>query len=474
MMGLAKVLKLNPTIMPIKMKQLLLLVILLLGQNQQLFAQDDYFKPLSQRQIDKNNAAINKNGVISEISEVPNTRVSANLSVSDPHSILTQNAKNIIEKTLDNLQAEKDYEVMVVCLNSIDGQDPRFWGTDLFNLWQIGDRETENGLLILLVMDARRVEFISGRGLEAVLTDAEGYDIQQEYMVPFFKKSDYVTGMVRGVQAVSNLLMGKEVLYDSNTADTGYDTDATTIYYDYNPPPDPFYQHPIFIAFAVISGFLTVLFFIFLIFAYSTKNLYRRYKIMRVWSLLVFAFIAPIPFIALVIYTRKALNRWRNMERVGIQSGDLLHKMNEDEDDEYLTKGQIAEEVIKSIDYDVWVNEAGTEVQILAYKKWFSPYRKCSKCGYRTWIKVYDKIVYAATYSRAGKGERKHQCKNCGHQTVKRYTIPRKQRSSSGGGYYSSGGSSSGGGSFGGGGGGFSGGSFGGGSSGAGGAGSSW
>lgn len=450
--------------MPTKMKRssLLVFILFLLFTGLKLNAQNDYFTPLSQSKINANLKNVNTNGVIRAVEDVPNTRKSKDLSVSDPHNLLSNNAESIIETTLDDLHADKDYEIMVVCLNSIGGQDPRFWGTDLFNYWKIGDRETENGLLILLVKEARRVEFITGRGMESVLTDAEGYDIQQEQMVPYFKKSDYVTGMVRGVQAVDNLLRGKQVLYDSNSADTGYSND----YLDSYKAP-PFYLHPLFLGYAAFCGVLTLIYFIFLVFAYMTKDLYKRYKIMRFWSLLIFAFITPIPFIILVIFTRNSMTRWRNMERVGLKSGDLLHKLSEEEEDQYLTKGQITEEIVQSVDYDVWTNDAGTDIQVFAFRKWFSPYSKCAKCGYRTWFKVYDKTVRVATYSRSGKGEKKYQCKNCGHQTIQQYRIPKKQRTRSGGGYYS------GGGSFGGGGG-FSGGSFGGGSSGAGGSGSSW
>ena len=267
---------------------------------------------------------------------------------------------------------------MVVCLNSIGDNNPRFWGTDLFNLWGIGDRETENGLMLLFVNDARRIEFITGRGLESVLTDAEGYNIQQEHMVPYFKKSDYVTGMIRGVQAVDDLLRGKQLLYDSNPDDV-YENESSS---------EPFYSQPLFLFYLGFCAILTVLYFIFLLIAFSTKDLYKRHRIMKFWSLLIFAFSAPIPFIVLVIFTRRSLNKWRNTERVGAETGDLLHKLSEEEEDKYLTKGQIAEEIVKSIDYDVWINDAGTEIQILAFKKWFSGYQKCPKCGYKNMDKA--------------------------------------------------------------------------------------
>ncbi len=443
------------------------------------FAQDDYYKGLPKSDAKKYYAEINTNGSITDINDVPNIKFLENKNVCDPHFLLADFAEEKIQEITDRLQAEKDYEIMVVCLNSIGGNEPRPWGTDLFNLWGIGDKDTENGLLILVVNDIHNVSFITGRGMESVLTDADSYTIQQDQMIPYFKQNDYNTGVIRGVQGVENHLNGKAVLYDSDPNDVNNGNDYYTDYGNYE--PTPFYQTSSFIIYAVFCAFVTVLYFIFLIIAFTTRDLHKRYRIMKVWTLLIFAILLPIPFILLVILARKQSHKWRNMDRIGFETGDLLHKLSEEEEDQYLSQGQISEEIVKSIDYDVWTNIAGTEIVILPYKKWFTQYKKCIKCGFKTYTKLYDKTIRAATYTSSGSGEKKYQCKNCGHQHIVTYKIPRKQKSSSRG-YYSGGGSfgggSFGGGSFGGGsrssGGGFSGGSFGGGSSRGGGSSSSW
>lgn len=458
-----------------KINWLALILFLLIGSFSS-FAIDDYYSGLSAQEVSTNYNEINTSGVCQEIEDVPNTKVSDDDNISDPHAMLPEFAEEKIQSIVDKLKDEKDYEIMVVCLNSIGSNpDPHLWGTELFNLWGIGDDETENGLLILVINDIHRVEFITGRGMEIVLTDIESKRIQNDQMVPYFKKNDYATGIIRGVEAVSDLLNGKQVLYDSDTVDAVEQNSFSDSSYAYE--PDPFYKHPVFIGYSIFCIVLTIIYFLFLFAAFRTKDLHKRYRIMKFWSLLILYFIAPIPFIPLVIYTRKNMYRWRNMDRIGFKTGDLLHKLSEKEEDIYLTKGQITEEIVKSVDYDVWINEAGTETAILPYKNWFTPYNKCDNCKFKTYIKLYDRTIQAATYSRSGRGEKKYQCKNCKHTKTKTYTIPRKQKVKSGG-YYSGGGSFGGGGGFsGGGGGGFSGGgggSFGGGSSGGGGAGSSW
>lgn len=444
----------------------LLLLIVLFAFNYTSFSIDGYYSGLSTREINKNYDGINTNGVCRNVEDVPNNKVSDDKNISDPHFMLADFAEDKIQGIVNKLKAEKDYEIIVVCLNSIGGNpDPHLWGTELFNHWHIGDDETENGLLILVVNDIHKVEFITGRGMETVLTDAECYNIQQEQMVPYFKMNDYATGIIRGVESVRDVLNGKEVLYDSDMVDAVEDQTYTK--------SRPFYMHPVFLGYVGFCLVLTFIYFIFLFITFRTKDLHKRYRTMKFWSMYIFYFIAPIPFILLVIYTRKNMHRWRNMDRIGIKTGDLLHKLSEKEEDVYLNKGQIAEEIVNSVDYDVWINEAGTDLVILPYKNWFTPYNKCDNCKYKTYIKLYDRTIKAATYSRSGKGEKKYECKNCKHTKIKTYTIPRKQKTRSGG-YYSGGGSFGGGGGFSGGGFSGGGGSFGGGSSGGGGAGSGW
>lgn len=137
-----------------------------------------------------------------------------------------------------------------------------------------------------------------------------------------------------------------------------------------------------------------------------------------------------------------------------------MRRMSEHQDDEYLEKGMISEELVNSIDYDVWIGEDEKDVLILPFIKWFSGFSKCPKCSFKTYYLVYNKTIVQPTYHSEGSGQSKYECKNCNHKKVVNYSISRIQESSSGGSF--SGGSSS------------SGGSWGGGSSSGGGAGSSW
>ncbi|MBK8925329.1 MAG: TPM domain-containing protein [Crocinitomicaceae bacterium] len=430
------------------------------------YSDKNYFDGLVDKRVNMNYARINTVGVISDYKQVENPREKDNGSVTDPHFMLDTFAINMINDLLDTLELKTGFQVAVVCLNSIGDNDPHGWGTDLFNHWGIGQKDLDNGLLILVINDQHAVEFITGRGTETILTDGDCYDIQQNEMVPYYKLNDYVTGTIRGVQATCDFLYGTPPLYSS---DTGYDdSDYTFDEYEYVSEPFQFFESGFFYFLLWSGGLMTAAWIIAIIFSFSVRDPYKRYHIMKFFSLGIWPFVIPIPFVVLYFLTKSIMERWRNTVRFNSETGEEMHKLGDHEEDKHLSQGQEVEEKVKSIDYDVWVTADSKRVMILSYKKWFTKYNKCPSCSFKTYFKEYDRTITPATYTSSGTGEKKYKCENCGHSKITTYVIPKKTKSSSGGSSYGGGGGysrsySSGGGS-----------SFGGGSSRGGGAGSRW
>ncbi|MFN5765485.1 MAG: TPM domain-containing protein, partial [Pseudanabaena sp.] len=75
-------------------------------------------------------------------------------------------------------------------------QSPRAFAVKLFNALGIGKRETNNGVLLLVSKNDRRIEIITGKGLGEVLPDAEVSDLIQQKIVPSFQQQQYATGII--------------------------------------------------------------------------------------------------------------------------------------------------------------------------------------------------------------------------------------------------------------------------------------
>lgn len=157
------------------------------------------------------------------VDDVPNLRLTdVRRYVSDPTSILSPAATDTIDAILGRLEKSTGIETAVVMLPSIGENDIFDFSTSLFRKWGIGKKKSDNGLLILFVMDQHKVRFATGYGIEGTMTDAMSKRIQMQYMVPAFKQSDWNKGMVDGVRATAKVLDGsmEPEATDSDT-DTG-------------------------------------------------------------------------------------------------------------------------------------------------------------------------------------------------------------------------------------------------------------
>ena len=143
------------------------------------------------------------------LQDVPNVRLNdARQYVSDPSHILSGSARDTINAVLGRLEESTGIETAVVMLPSIGEEDIFNFAHELFRQWCIGKKKSNNGLLILFVMDQRKVRFTVGYGLEGTMTDAMSKRIQMQRMVPRFKAGDWDGGMVDGVRAAAQVLDG--------------------------------------------------------------------------------------------------------------------------------------------------------------------------------------------------------------------------------------------------------------------------
>lgn len=101
---------------------------------------------------------------------VPDPKTLNESFISDPDTLLSKTVVDELNSQLKVLDASGRVHIDVVLLNSIGDEGSKGFAISLFNLWQIGDPEKNNGLLILIIKDQRRIElallkvFLTGNG----------------------------------------------------------------------------------------------------------------------------------------------------------------------------------------------------------------------------------------------------------------------------------------------------------------------
>jgi len=330
--------------------------------------------------------------------------------VSDTARVLEPHEKGQLDVLLQRVHEETGAEVAVVTVeDTID--EPKAFATGLFNHWGLGDARANNGLLVLLVLDRRRLEMETGYGLEAVLPDGWLGSMQAQQMVPHFKGGDYGTGLVAGVEATAERLQANAEAVRKGS-------------------PAPPTARP----------------------ASSTSSQ---------MSTETQAMLAAGGLGTTGVLGFGGVLWWRRRQRTCPTCHVLMEMIPEHEDDEHLTEGEQFEEQIGSVDYQIYVCGTCTFSKMIRVAHWFTGYSSCPACGHRARTSV-SSTIRSATYDHGGLVRVTETCSYCKDGRTFTRSTPRLQRSSS---------SSSSGGGYSGGGGGSS---FGGGSSGGGGAGSSW
>ncbi len=148
------------------------------------------------------------------IETIPNPKEENNTYVSDPAYSLSRTTVDYLNDLLDSLERETTAQVAVVVLPSIGTADITTFAQALFEKWGIGQRDKDNGLLILLVIDQRTIRFHTGYGLEGILPDVTCKRIQEEFMVPYFRNENYDIGLIEGVKVVSQILKDPEIIHE--------------------------------------------------------------------------------------------------------------------------------------------------------------------------------------------------------------------------------------------------------------------
>lgn len=126
----------------------------------------------------------------------------AELYVLDQAGVMSSDTKSLIVNTSQELARQTKAQVAVVTLNSLEGQPIEQVALQIGRQWQLGDKQLNNGVLILVVPSERQSRIEVGYGLEGALTDGKTGRIQDDYMLPYFRQNNYDSGIVNGYKAV--------------------------------------------------------------------------------------------------------------------------------------------------------------------------------------------------------------------------------------------------------------------------------
>jgi len=126
--------------------------------------------------------------------------------VVDQANIIQPATRSAIEEKLAELEAKSGIQIAVATVSSLEGQDIEPYANELFRNWKLGEKTKNNGVLLLVAPNERRVRIEVGYGLEGTLTDALSKVIIANAIAPRFKAGDFSGGISRGVDDIITVL----------------------------------------------------------------------------------------------------------------------------------------------------------------------------------------------------------------------------------------------------------------------------
>src|SRR5512133_2030021 len=128
--------------------------------------------------------------------------------VTDNAQILSAETLTMLSDSLKMHELRTTNQVVVLTIPTLDGESIEDYANRVFNDWKLGQKEKDNGVLIIVVPNDRRMRIEVGYGLEGTLPDLTASRIIQYIMTPKFKNGDYDGGITDGTLAVLSVLEG--------------------------------------------------------------------------------------------------------------------------------------------------------------------------------------------------------------------------------------------------------------------------
>lgn len=126
--------------------------------------------------------------------------------IVDQANIIPAQTRSAIEGKLVELESKSGIQLVVATVSSLEGQEIEPYANQLFRTWKLGEKQKNNGVLLLVAPNERRVRIEVGYGLERTLTDALSKVIIANAIAPRFKAGDFGDGIARGVDDIITVL----------------------------------------------------------------------------------------------------------------------------------------------------------------------------------------------------------------------------------------------------------------------------
>ena len=129
--------------------------------------------------------------------------------INDYAAILSPAVSQELERRLSDFERSDSTQIVVLTLPTLAGDNLEEFSIKVAESWKIGQKGVDNGVILLIAMQEKKVRIEVGRGLEGKLTDLVSGRIIRSEIAPAFKRGDYEGGVTAGVSALVSVARGE-------------------------------------------------------------------------------------------------------------------------------------------------------------------------------------------------------------------------------------------------------------------------
>jgi uncharacterized protein len=129
--------------------------------------------------------------------------------INDYARMISPSAKARIEKDLRAFEQSDSTQVIILTIPSLEGETVDGFAIKVAEAWKIGKKNKDNGIILLIAKQERKIRIEVGRGLEGKMTDLMAGRIVDMVIAPRFKRADFDGGVIAGVAALIDATRGE-------------------------------------------------------------------------------------------------------------------------------------------------------------------------------------------------------------------------------------------------------------------------
>ena len=129
-----------------------------------------------------------------------------NAPVIDQAGALSSDDNQLISSKLRAIHDQGRAQIGLILVKSTQSEPIFDYATRVFTAWKLGEKKRDNGLLIVVAVQDRKIQILTGYGLEGIIPDVVASRIIREEITPQFKTGDYAGGLIAGINRIDTIL----------------------------------------------------------------------------------------------------------------------------------------------------------------------------------------------------------------------------------------------------------------------------